>query len=87
MKTYDDNKDLIKQLRNNKVILGHGEYGVDTLCELAANVIERSDKEIKQLKSHNKKMADVINAYCEEFTEEAPFSDDFWNALHFKEKI
>ena len=50
MKTYDDNKDLIKQLRNNKVILGHGEYGVDPLCELAANVIERSDKEIKQLK-------------------------------------
>lgn len=40
MKTYDDNKDLIKQLRNNKVTLGHGEYGVDPLCELAANELE-----------------------------------------------
>lgn len=40
MKTYDEIKDLIERLRNNKSTLGHGEYGVDPLCEQAADELE-----------------------------------------------
>lgn len=40
MKTYDEIKDLIAQLRNSKVTLGHGEYGADPLRELAADELE-----------------------------------------------
>lgn len=36
----DEIQELIKRLRNNKMALGHGEYGVDPLCELAANELE-----------------------------------------------
>jgi hypothetical protein len=40
MRKYDEVQELIKRLRNNKVTLGHGEYGVDPLCELAAKELE-----------------------------------------------
>lgn len=40
MRKYDEVQELIKRLRNNKVTLGHGEYGVDPLCEEAADEIE-----------------------------------------------
>lgn len=40
MRKYDEVQELLKQLRNNKVSLGHGEYGVDPLCEKAADEIE-----------------------------------------------
>ena len=40
MRKYDEVQELIKRLRNNKVTLGHGEYGVDPLCEQAADEIE-----------------------------------------------
>lgn len=38
--TYNDLEDLVKRLRNNKVTLGHGEYGVDPLCEQAVDAIQ-----------------------------------------------
>lgn len=41
MKNYHEIKDLIKRLRNNKVTLGHGEYGVDPIVEEAADELER----------------------------------------------
>lgn len=40
MKNYHDIKNLIARLRNYKVTLGHGEYGVDPLVEEAANELE-----------------------------------------------
>lgn len=40
MRKYDEVQALLKRLRDNKVTLGHGEYGVDSLCEQAANEIE-----------------------------------------------
>ena len=40
MKNYHDIKDLIARLRNHKVTLGHGEYGVEPLVEEAANELE-----------------------------------------------
>lgn len=39
-KNYHEIKELIARLRNNKVTLGHGEYDVDPLCEVAANELE-----------------------------------------------
>lgn len=33
--------ELVNRLRNNKVSLGHGEYGVEPLCERAADLIEQ----------------------------------------------
>lgn len=40
MRKYDEVQKLIERLRNNKVVLGHGEYGADPLCEQAADEIE-----------------------------------------------
>lgn len=37
-------RNIIERLRNNKMTLGHGEYGVDPLCEQAADEIERLRK-------------------------------------------
>ena len=50
MRTYDDVHELIKRLRNNKVTLGHGEYGVDPLCELAAKKLDEDANEIERLR-------------------------------------
>ena len=51
MRTYDDVHELIKRLRNNKVTLGHGEYGIDPLCELAAKELDEAVNEIERLRA------------------------------------
>lgn len=40
MRKYDEVQELIKRLRNTKVTLGHGEYGVDPLFEQSAKELE-----------------------------------------------
>lgn len=57
---------------------------IKAVDELKA-VIAKQAAEIERLREHNKKMANVITDYCNEFIEEAPFYDEFWNALHQKE--
>lgn len=59
MRTYDDVHELIKRLRNNKVTLGHGEYGVDPLCELAAKELDKAANEIERLRAALERIRDV----------------------------
>jgi len=40
MRKYDEVQELIKRLRNNKVTLAHGEYGVDPIVKEAADELE-----------------------------------------------
>ena len=72
-KNYVDNKDLIMRLRNNKVTLGHGEYGVDPLCELAADEIERL-REV--LRINTEQQAEHIKTLLESWEKERTILTD-----------
>lgn len=65
MRKYDEVQELIKRLRNNKVTLGHGEYGVDPLCELAAKELEAITARLVSYDCQTAMSDNIVGKLCE----------------------